>query len=106
LIADAVEAILGMMGQDQLQDGSSSFMNGGGIGFYNHAFPNGSGACCLQKAHTFHFANTNTAVCFNSLVRVIAKGRNFYSGNFCCLQNSYIFRDGDFNAIYHYICHK
>jgi hypothetical protein len=84
-VADAVEAIMGMMGQDKFEDGFAGFNYFGAAGSDLHFVHDRLGTGCLEKAAAFNFTDTDPAVGFDGLVRVMAEGRELDPGLLGCL---------------------
>jgi hypothetical protein len=90
-VADTIQAILGMIGQDKFQDSFAGFQDPGASGFYIHSFCCRLGTGCLEQVAAGHFTDTDPAVCFDRLVGMMAEGRDIDPGFLGCLQDSRAF---------------
>ena len=85
LVADTVQAVLGMVGEDQFQDHSPGLQHLGAVRHDHHTTGNRGRAGGLQQPLALHLADADPAVGLDGFVRVVAQGGQVDAGRLGCL---------------------
>ncbi len=90
--ADTVQTVLRVMSQHQLKNGAPGFKHPGGGGLNAHSLTYRRSTSRHEIFLTFHFDDTNPAIGFDFLVRMVAQRRDFDTCRLRRVQDGSIFR--------------